>query len=212
MAYTAPIFGPCPPRFVDIKKDIVNSYPDFQKRVTASWNDLLGELDKVTQEIASQGSQVCVVFSIPFFHVFTQYHCIGQAVPEVLFSDLDKLSEERLSTIRRKGCVVIRNVVDDGEASGWKKELKEYVNSNPVEGRKTQTPPVFVVLNRVQEHLRKTSSFSSSCGYLSQSCRNLFSNPVQVGPNPSSRQGPILMSLLPKFGSIACIILGEKTN
>ena len=58
MSYTAPTFGPCPPRFVDIKKDISNSYPDFQNRVTASWIDILSELVKVTKEIASQGSQV----------------------------------------------------------------------------------------------------------------------------------------------------------
>ncbi len=63
MSPPAPLFGPCPPRFAEIKKDIANSYPDFHERVTAAWNDLLGELDKVTQEVARQGSQVCSFFS-----------------------------------------------------------------------------------------------------------------------------------------------------
>ncbi|KAJ3490842.1 hypothetical protein NLI96_g1126 [Meripilus lineatus] len=113
MSSQPPLFGPCPPRFTEIKKDIANSYPDFQERITQAWNDLLDELNRTTKEIANQGSQ---------------------AVPEVEFNELGKLSEKEIDTIQRKGCVVIRNVVDDDEASGWRKDLKEYVSSNPVEG------------------------------------------------------------------------------
>lgn len=53
-----PQFGPCPPRLVDLKKEIAASYPDFEARVTKAWAELLVELDKVTKEIASEGSQV----------------------------------------------------------------------------------------------------------------------------------------------------------
>ena len=64
---SAPVFGPCPPRFVEIKKEIAALYPDFQERITAAWNDLLPELAKVTEEIATQGSNVSL--SGPFLFV-----------------------------------------------------------------------------------------------------------------------------------------------
>ena len=53
-----PQFGPCPPRFSDLKKEIAASYTDFEAGVTKAWGEILAELDKVTKEIASQGSQV----------------------------------------------------------------------------------------------------------------------------------------------------------
>lgn len=54
-----------------------------------------------------------------------------QYVPQVEFSELNTLSPEKVEEVRRKGSVVIRNVVDDSEASSWKDWLKEYVTSNP---------------------------------------------------------------------------------
>lgn len=47
------------------------------------------------------------------------------------FSELNTLSPEKVEEVRRKGSVVIRNVVDDSEASSWKEWLKEYVSTNP---------------------------------------------------------------------------------
>ena len=54
----APELGPCPPRFTELKKDIADSYPNFQERVTQAWNELLGELKTGTTSIAQQGSEV----------------------------------------------------------------------------------------------------------------------------------------------------------
>jgi hypothetical protein len=45
------------------------------------------------------------------------------------------VSEDVRDNIRRRGCVVIRNVVDDADATAWKDELKQYVTKNPVEGK-----------------------------------------------------------------------------
>ena len=50
--------GPCPPRFVELKKEIAGSYPDFEARVTKAWGEILQELEKATKDIASKGSQV----------------------------------------------------------------------------------------------------------------------------------------------------------
>ena len=51
------------------------------------------------------------------------------------FSDLDQVSQEQVDEVRRKGCVVIKNVVDDAEATSWKEDLQAYVKANPVKGR-----------------------------------------------------------------------------
>lgn len=52
------------------------------------------------------------------------------------FSDLPTgLSSETVKEIRRKGTVVIRDVVDDADASRWKQMLDEHIQANPdVEG------------------------------------------------------------------------------
>lgn len=59
----------------------------------------------------------------------------AQIVPEVGFAELGSLSEQRVDEIKRKGCVVIRDVVDDAEAKEWQAWLREYVSKNPdIEG------------------------------------------------------------------------------
>ncbi|KZT20478.1 DUF1479-domain-containing protein [Neolentinus lepideus HHB14362 ss-1] len=103
-------FQPMPPRFVELKYEIAKSYPDFQKRATEAWARLLLSLALSTQQIAKEGTNI---------------------VPQVDFKDLKLLEEDTLNNIKRRGCVVIRNVVDDAEATGWKKALEEYVATNP---------------------------------------------------------------------------------
>ena len=129
-----PDFGPCPPRLVDLKKQIAASYPDFEARVTKAWGEILVELEKVTKEIAAGGSQV-----LPCHVLGTTCSDRGvamQAVPEVNFAELQSLAPERTEEIRRKGCVVIRDVVDDAEARTWQAWLREYVAKNPeVDGK-----------------------------------------------------------------------------
>lgn len=47
------------------------------------------------------------------------------------YAELSQLSKEQTDTIKRRGCVLIKNVVDDAEAAGWRKELEEYAKANP---------------------------------------------------------------------------------
>ena len=47
-----------PPRFVDIKRSIASSYPDFETRATSAWHEILKELDKVTGIIKEEGMDV----------------------------------------------------------------------------------------------------------------------------------------------------------
>jgi hypothetical protein len=49
----------------------------------------------------------------------------------VFFADLDRLSEAQIADIKRKGTVVIKDVVDDDQAQAWKASLEEFVKANP---------------------------------------------------------------------------------
>lgn len=53
-----PEFGPLPPRFIELKKEIAASYPDFEQRATAAWADLLKELQAATEDIGTKGTDV----------------------------------------------------------------------------------------------------------------------------------------------------------
>ena len=49
---------PLPPRFADLEQEIAESYPDFERRVTDAWAEIIQQL-KVTSEIFKrEGSDV----------------------------------------------------------------------------------------------------------------------------------------------------------
>ncbi|KAG8943451.1 hypothetical protein FRC00_011143 [Tulasnella sp. 408] len=75
-----------------------------------SWNEVIEALAERTKEIAKTGPEY---------------------IPQVEFSELSSLSKDEVARIRRIGSVVIRNIVDDDVALGYKEALKEYVKANP---------------------------------------------------------------------------------
>ncbi|KAG1798458.1 uncharacterized protein HD556DRAFT_1440168 [Suillus plorans] len=110
-------------RFADLKREIVAATPDYERRLTQSWNDLLQELDERTSEIVDEGSKY---------------------IPQVHFQYLDTLVLEQLDDIRRKGSIVIHGVVEEGEAVGWKIALEDFMKANPhVEGFPEQDKQLF---------------------------------------------------------------------
>lgn len=52
-----------PPRFLDLKKEIASSYPDFAERATKTWTGILEQLRKVNVDIAKAGSDVKLFIS-----------------------------------------------------------------------------------------------------------------------------------------------------
>ncbi|KAH0585537.1 hypothetical protein J132_07648 [Termitomyces sp. J132] len=99
-----------PARFADLKRQIADLYPDFQERVTQAWGEIIAQLKVVNADIAQAGPDY---------------------IPQVNFADLDKLEEEEVNKIRRRGSVIIRDVVHDAEAIRWKTQLEEFVKTNP---------------------------------------------------------------------------------
>lgn len=54
------------------------------------------------------------------------------------FSELANLSHERVEEIKRKGSVVIKDIVPDEQAAQWKEDLRVFVQENPtVVGKNT---------------------------------------------------------------------------
>ena len=47
---------------------------------------------------------------------------------------MDNLPKESIEEIKKRGCVVVKNIVDDQEALRWKEMLRQYVAENEVDG------------------------------------------------------------------------------
>ncbi|KAG1853904.1 hypothetical protein DFJ58DRAFT_728031 [Suillus subalutaceus] len=106
-----------PERFADLKREIVAATPDYERRLTESWNDLLQELDERTTEIADEGPNV-VYPSSPFSITWTRW----------------SLSSSMIFDARAS--IIIHGVVEEGEAASWKTALEDVIKANPhVEGR-----------------------------------------------------------------------------
>lgn len=121
-----------PPRFIDLKKEIASTYPDFAQRATEAWAGIIEQLQSVNADIAKVGSGVMSLL-LPLILELTSG--TFQYIPQVNFKDLDKLGNEDIENIKRRGCLVIKDVVDDTEAIQWRKSLVEFIKANPeVEG------------------------------------------------------------------------------
>lgn len=53
-----------------------------------------------------------------------------QYIPQINFNSLDSISQDEIKRIERRGCVLIRDVVDDAQATEWKAELEEFLKVN----------------------------------------------------------------------------------
>ncbi|TFK73248.1 DUF1479-domain-containing protein [Pluteus cervinus] len=112
-----------PPRFADLKREIAESYPDFQERATRAWAEIVEQLEHTSETVVKTGPDY---------------------IPQVNFADLDKLGPEQVDEIKRKGSVVIRDIVDDSEALAWKASLEEFIRVNPdVEGNPADNKQFF---------------------------------------------------------------------
>ncbi|KAJ3730940.1 hypothetical protein DFJ43DRAFT_1189621 [Lentinula guzmanii] len=105
---TAP--APYAEHFLNLKRQIAESYPDFQTRATQAWAEIIDELEKLAVTVSANGSKY---------------------IPQVNFSELSSLSSEKVEEIRRVGTVVIKDVVDDAEARYWQDSLKDFIKANP---------------------------------------------------------------------------------
>lgn len=148
---------------VQLKQEIVNTYPDFQAKAEKAWAEVTSDLAKVSKAIAEQGPDY---------------------LPSVEYSSLSSLPADKLAELKRKGTFIIRNVVPREEALEWKQGLDEFVAANPnVEGTPAEKPQYFQifytkpqVLARAHPHVLETQTW----------CNQLYSSsstdqPIDLG-------------------------------
>lgn len=97
-----------PERFVQLKREIAQGR---EEELMRSWKTVIAALKARTDDFIK----------------------IGPAyIPQVDYSEMQRLSAEQLPEIKKKGCVVIKNVVSDEEALRWKADLKKIIEDNPL--------------------------------------------------------------------------------
>lgn len=51
-------------------------------------------------------------------------------IPEINFNDLSNYNEKNINQIKRRGCLVVRNVFKKNQIDQWNKDLENYIDSN----------------------------------------------------------------------------------
>ncbi|KAG8686896.1 hypothetical protein FRC11_008168 [Ceratobasidium sp. 423] len=132
-----------PPRFSQLKKDLLST-TEARDRLVAGWVDLLNALRDGVAELQAKGNE---------------------AIPEVSYAEIERGSKSWQEEVQKRGSVVVRDVVDDAEALGWKQQVLEYVKEIPeVRGFPADNKQVFElywsrpqVLARSHPNLLKTT-------------------------------------------------------
>ena len=50
--------APYAEHFLNLKRQIAETYPDFEARATQAWGDIINELDKMVATVSTQGPDV----------------------------------------------------------------------------------------------------------------------------------------------------------
>ena len=96
-----------PERFTNIKRQLVRGK---EPQISSSWKRLLKQLSIEKELVAEKGPAV---------------------VPQIDFKDLSRSSTDTINLIKKRGVAVVRGVIPEEEARGYKDEMEEYVRANP---------------------------------------------------------------------------------
>ena len=98
------------PRFRELKERLIKGHEDH---VRDSWHRLLADLRQEIDEIKALGSKV---------------------IPELEFRDMHNMDKRTAfrDGLRKRGVGLIRGVVSEQEALGWKELVKRYIQINPL--------------------------------------------------------------------------------
>jgi len=100
---------PLPPRFAKVKQDLIKGN---EPAIIASWTRLLSTLRSEIDNISTTGSAI---------------------IPEIDYSEIRNHSRIHGFSrgLKKRGAAVVRGVVSEDTALGWKEEIKEYIRQNP---------------------------------------------------------------------------------
>lgn len=100
-------FAPLAAEYAHLKTRLIRGNEDA---IRDSWERLLRDLREEIPLIVERGSQV---------------------IPQIDFKDIDGAHDEFSEELKKRGVAVIRGVVSEQEALGWKEDLREYIQQNP---------------------------------------------------------------------------------
>jgi hypothetical protein len=119
-------FAPLAPEYAALKRRLIQGH---EAEVRESWERLLKDLREEVPFIVEQGSKV---------------------IPEIDFKDLDNAPEQFNRELKKRGVAVVRGVVSEAEALGWKQDLREYIRQNPqTKGICTRILSRYILLIRI---------------------------------------------------------------
>ncbi|CUM49389.1 unnamed protein product, partial [Debaryomyces fabryi] len=95
-----------PQEYAEVKKNLIKN----KEALTASWYRLKTALADGIKEIKEAGPEI---------------------IPQVLYNELGNLTEEQTQEIRRRGSLIIKNVIPKEEAIQLKKDVIDYIDANP---------------------------------------------------------------------------------
>ncbi|KAF5561992.1 DUF1479 domain-containing protein [Fusarium napiforme] len=98
---------PLPDRYRQLKLKLLQGRED---KIVQSWKKLLSELKRENEIVAQKGPGV---------------------IPQIEFKDIERSSDGFREEVKKRGVVVVRGVVPEGEARAYKAEVEEYVAKNP---------------------------------------------------------------------------------
>ena len=100
---------PLPQRFADLKRRLIQGHED---KLRDSWQRLLADLLNETEVIKAVGARI---------------------VPELAFGDLNNVEKRTAfrDELHKRGVAIVRGVVSEQEALGWKELVKRYIQTNP---------------------------------------------------------------------------------
>lgn len=100
---------PLPPRFTDIKTSLIRNH---EAAIQDSWQRLLTALHSEIEHITSAGSSI---------------------IPSIEFTEINNHSRIQpfSAALKKRGVAIIRGVVPEAVALGWKAGIREYIRQNP---------------------------------------------------------------------------------
>jgi hypothetical protein len=138
-------------RFSKLKQSIVK--PEDKDRLIDSYHRLTKALETEANRISKLGPK---------------------SIPEIDFSTVEsnggKLPDGLADVARRTGCLIIRGVVPEEQASAWEKELKDYTKNHPkVAGFPVHDPQSFSLFwTRPQVQIRSHPKVLKAMNAVSQ--------------------------------------------
>lgn len=98
--------------------DVPQAIVQTQRALRASVPDLAGRFRRLSEALNDEVSAI------------RAEQAAGGAVPEIDFADLaaGRVSAEQVARIKRRGCVVVRNVFDRAQVNDWNAQASRYID------------------------------------------------------------------------------------